>query len=156
MFLTLKHIQNESSHVDLKMGLIFDLIQPTLHTKLHVFGRIQENFRRFSSVVFVLNSTCVTSILQWLSNLDSPLNFLSNEGSHDILWRQINILKIFRVCSRTPVKGVRVGTLISGPNPNFLIDLCFLPPKATPCKPSKLSDEIFISTSPLDLEPRQR
>ena len=43
---------------------------------------------------------------------------------------------------------MRVGTLVGGPNPNFLIDLWLLSPMATPRNPSQLSDEISILTSP--------
>ena len=39
MFLTLKHIQNEGSDIDLKIGPIFDLIQPT--PRLRVFKKIR-------------------------------------------------------------------------------------------------------------------
>ena len=42
---------------------------------------------------------------------------------------------------------MRVGTLVRGPNPNFLIDLWFSSPMATPCNPPKLYDEISILTS---------
>ena len=38
--------------------------------------------------------------------------------------------------------GGRVAYLEWGPNPNFLMDLCFWAPMATPCKPSKSFDKI--------------
>ena len=99
-------------------------------------------------ILFVIDSFCGMLKAQWLSNLNSPSNFLSNEGSHAILWIHSNILKIFRVHSLTRGKRVRVGTLVLGPNLIFLIDLWFLSPMATLCNPSKLFDEISILTSP--------
>ena len=99
-------------------------------------------------IISDLESFCVTHKNQWLSNLDSPLNYLSNEESHAILWSKIKILKIFRVCSQTKVRRVRGGTLVWGPSPNFLIDLWLLSPMATPCNPPKHFDEISILTSP--------
>ena len=61
----------------------------------------------------------VMVILFWPANLHSPEEYLSNEGSHDILWSQIWISKFFGGHFWYPGKGGGLGPLLRVPTKKF-------------------------------------